>query len=169
MSITLDTGLLKGFVTEAEISALQGAVTKAHHDLHQKTGAGNDYLGWVDLPSKTPDALVAELTALAREVQAHSKAIISIGIGGSYLGIRSTLEFLGGELKLPVHYAGHNMASSDMARILKLIVTTDVTVVVISKSGATTEPALAFRLVNEAMVKKYKAAELKKRIICVTD
>lgn len=169
MGITLNTDLLKGFVTEAEINAFQGAVSKAHHDLHEKTGAGSDYVGWVDLPSKTPDALVLELTKLAAEVQAHSKAIISIGIGGSYLGIRSTLEFLGGDQKLPVYYAGHNMASSDMARILKLIATTDVTVVVISKSGATTEPALAFRLVNEAMEKKYKADELKKRIVCVTD
>lgn len=169
MGISLNTDLLKGFVAQSEIDAFQGAVLKAHQDLHQKTGAGNDYVGWIDLPSKTPDTLVAELTQLASEVQAHSKAIISIGIGGSYLGIRSTLEFLGGDQMLPVYYAGHNMASSDMARILKLIAATDVTVIVISKSGATTEPALAFRLVNEAMVKKYKADELKKRIVCVTD
>jgi glucose-6-phosphate isomerase len=168
MSIKLNTGYLKNFVSEAELKVMGPAVTKAHHDLHNKTGAGNDFLGWVDLPSRTPDALVAELTALAKEVAGHSEAIISIGIGGSYLGIRSTLEFLGGST-LPVHYAGHNMATADIVKILDLIQKKNVTVVVISKSGTTTEPAVAFRLIDEAMQKKYSGAELKKRIICVTD
>lgn len=169
MSITLNTGFLKGFVTTEEILSQQSAVLKAHQDLHQKTGLGRDFLGWVDLPSTIKDDFLKELQSLAQEVKAHSKAIISIGIGGSYLGIRSTLEFLDEGQFLPVYYAGHNMATSDMARILKVIDSTDVTVVVISKSGTTTEPALAFRLVNEAMEKKYDAQELKKRIICVTD
>lgn len=169
MSIKLNTEYLKGFVNDAELKAMAPAVTKAHHDLHNKTGAGNDFLGWVDLPSKTPDALVAELTALGKEVAAHSEAVISIGIGGSYLGIRSTLEFLGGESRVPVYYAGHNMATADIVKVLDLIKKKNVTVVVISKSGTTTEPAVAFRLIDEAMQKKYKGAELKKRIICVTD
>jgi glucose-6-phosphate isomerase len=169
MGITLNTEFLKGFVSEAEINAFQGAVSKAHQGLHQKTGAGNEFLGWVDLPSKTPDALIAELVALGKDVRARSEAIISIGIGGSYLGIRSTLEFLGGDQGIPVYYAGHNMAAADMARIIKLISAKDVTVVVISKSGATTEPALALRIIDEAMRRKYKGDELKKRIICVTD
>ena len=169
MSIKLNTEYLKNFVSEAELKAMGPAVTKAHHDLHGKTGAGNEFLGWVDLPSKTPDALVAELTALAKEVAGHSEAIISIGIGGSYLGIRSTLEFLGGAPRLPVHYAGHNMSTADIVKVLDFIQKKDVTVVVISKSGTTTEPAVAFRLIDEAMQKKYKGAELKKRIICVTD
>ncbi|MBF0595058.1 MAG: glucose-6-phosphate isomerase [Candidatus Omnitrophica bacterium] len=169
MSISLNTDFLKGHVSDADIQAFAPMVEKAHKDLHHKTGAGNDFVGWVDLPSRTPDALITELTALAKEVQAHSEAIISIGIGGSYLGIRSTLEFLGGEPRLPVYYAGHNMSSVDMSRIIRLIETTNVTVVVISKSGTTTEPALAFRLVDAAMKQKYNGAELKKRIICVTD
>ncbi len=169
MGIKLNTEYLKNFVSEAELKAMGPLVEKAHRELHQKTGAGNEFLGWVDLPSKTPDALVAELTALAKEVAAHSEAIISIGIGGSYLGIRSTLEFLGGAPGLPVYYAGHNMSSTDMARVLDLIQKKDVTVIVISKSGATTEPAVAFRLIDEAMQKKYKGDALKKRIICVTD
>ena len=169
MGIRLDTGYLKGLVSESELNALAPAVAKAHADLHQKTGAGNDFLGWVDLPSKTPDLLVKELSGLAKEVAGHSQAIISIGIGGSYLGIRSTLEFLGGASAVPVHYAGHNMSSADIVRVLDVIARQDVTVVVISKSGTTTEPALAFRLIDEAMRKKYSAAELKKRVICVTD
>ena len=169
MGIKLNTEYLKNFVSDAELKAMGPAVVQAHRGLHDKTGAGNDFLGWVDLPSKTPDALVAELTALAKEVAGHSEAIISIGIGGSYLGIRSTLEFLGGAPKLPVYYAGHNMSTADMVKVLDLIRNKNVTVVVISKSGTTTEPAVAFRLIDEAMQKKYSGAELKKRIICVTD
>lgn len=169
MGIHLDSERLKGFVSEAEIQALTPAVTKAHKDLHEGTGAGSEFVGWVHLPSLVPDTLVNELTALAKEVRAHSQAIISIGIGGSYLGIRSTLEFLGDEPVVPVYYAGHNMSSVEMSRIVSLIEKKDVTVVVISKSGATTEPALAFRIVDAAMKRKYGAAELKKRVICVTD
>lgn len=168
MGISLNTDFLNGFVTKEEIMALAPAVEKAHKDLHHKTGAGNDYVGWVNLPSHTPDYLVGELQALAKEVHGHSEAVISIGIGGSYLGIRSTLEFVG-ETKLPVYYAGHNMSVVDMQAVLKVIEKKNVTVVVISKSGTTTEPALAFRIVDAAMRRKYKADELKKRIICVTD
>ncbi len=169
MSISLNTEFLKGFVSQDEIKAMASPVAKAHKDLHGKTGAGSDYVGWVDLPRNTPDALVGELTALAKEVQGHSEAIISIGIGGSYLGIRSTLEFLGGDQKLPLYYAGHNMANADMLRIVDLINKKKVTVVVISKSGTTTEPAVAFRIIDGAMKARYSGAELKKRIICVTD
>ena len=169
MGITLNTGYLKNFVTEAELNALAPRVRQAHQDLHRKTGAGREFLGWVDLPSRTPDSLVRELMSLAKEVRSHSKAIISIGIGGSYLGIRSTLEFLGGTPPLPVYYAGHNMSSLDMARIVRLIEAEDVTVVVISKSGTTTEPALALRIIDQAMRRKYGALEMKDRIICVTD
>ncbi|MBF0569984.1 MAG: glucose-6-phosphate isomerase [Candidatus Omnitrophica bacterium] len=169
MGISLNTDFLKGFVSADEIKAMAPAVLKAHNDLHNKTGAGNDFVGWVDLPSRTPEALLRDLADLAKEVQGHSEAIISIGIGGSYLGIRASLEFLGGDQKLPLYYAGHNMATADMARVLKLIEKKNVTVVVISKSGATTEPALAFRLVDEAMRKRHKGEDLKKRIVCVTD
>jgi glucose-6-phosphate isomerase len=169
MGIRLNKDFLRGHVSALDVEAFAPAVARAHQDLHQKTGAGCDYLGWVNLPSQVPDALVAELTALAKEVQAHSEAVISIGIGGSYLGIRSTVEFLGGEPCLPVHYAGHNMSAVDLERIVKLIARKNVTVVVISKSGTTTEPALAFRVVDAAMRRKYSGAGLKKRIICVTD
>lgn len=169
MGIKLNIEYLKNAVSDAELKAMAPAVMKAHQDLHDKTGAGNDFLGWVDLPSRTSDVLVEELTALGKEVAGHSEAIISIGIGGSYLGIRSTLEFLGGAPTLPVYYAGHNMATADIVKVLDLIRTKHVTVVVISKSGTTTEPAVAFRLIDAAMQKKYSGAELKKRIICVTD
>ena len=169
MGISLNTDHLKGFLANDEIKALGPAVLKAHKSLHEKTGAGSDFLGWVDLPSRTSDALVKELMDAAKSVQGHAEAIISIGIGGSYLGIRSTLEFLGGDPAIPVHYAGHNMSTADMIRIIRLIETKDVLVVVISKSGATTEPALAFRIIDAAMRRKYSGDDLKKRVVCVTD
>jgi glucose-6-phosphate isomerase len=167
--ISLNTDFLKGYVSDQEIKGLATAVDRAHMDLHQKTGAGHDYVGWVDLPSRTPDKLVTELTRLGQSFQGRARAVISIGIGGSYLGIRSTIEFLGNEAGLPVHYAGHNLSTVELAKIVRLVQDQDVVVVVISKSGATTEPALAFRVVEEAMRKKYNAAQLKERIICVTD
>ncbi len=169
MGITLNTDRLKGFVSDDDIRALAPAVAKAHKDLHGKTGPGSEFTGWVDLPTRTSDKLIKELLEVARCAREHAQAVISIGIGGSYLGIRSTIEFLGTDPELPVHYAGHNMSVSEMAKVLRLIDERDVAVVVISKSGTTTEPALAFRIVYEALRKKYSAEELKQRIICVTD
>lgn len=169
MSITLSSEYLKGFVSTQEVDALSSKISQAHKDLHDKTGAGNDFLGWVDLPSNTSDDLVMELEVLAKEVQGHSDCLVCIGIGGSYLGIRSTVEFLGGSGKMPLYYAGHHMSADDLARVCKKIQNKDVTVVVISKSGTTTEPAIAFRVINQIMQEKYGPEQLKKRIICVTD
>ncbi|MEK7084343.1 MAG: glucose-6-phosphate isomerase, partial [Patescibacteria group bacterium] len=112
---------------------------------------------------------IKELNDLAKDVQANSDALISIGIGGSYLGIRSTIEFLGGATKLPVYYAGHNISSDYLHNLLETVKNKCVTVIVISKSGTTTEPAIAFRVIKKELEKRYNATELKKRIICVTD
>jgi glucose-6-phosphate isomerase len=169
MSITLNTDYLKNFVDAKEIVALLPDVKKAHDGLHNKTGKGNDFLGWVDLPSKITDGFLNELNVLAKEVQAQSDVLISIGIGGSYLGIRSTIEFLGGTTRLPVYYAGHNISSDYLHNLLETVKNKRVTVIVISKSGTTTEPAIAFRAIKKALEARYSAQELKKRIICVTD
>ena len=169
MGIVLNTGHLKAFVQNSDLDALQPQVQKAHDALHQKTGAGVQFTGWVDLPSRVPDALIAELDRLAAEVQKNSDVLVSIGIGGSYLGIRATLEFLGGASKLPVHYAGHNISGDFLHALLETIKDKRVTVIVISKSGTTTEPAIAFRVIKKFLESKYSGEELKKRIICVTD
>ena len=169
MGITLNTGHLKGFVQDGDLKALQPQVQKAHDALHKKTGAGAEFTGWVDLPSRISGGFVAELTHLAEEVQKNSDALVSIGIGGSYLGIRATLEFLGGAPKLPVHYAGHNISGGYLHALLETLKDKRVTVVVISKSGTTTEPAIAFRVIKKLLESKYSGEELKKRIICVTD
>lgn len=169
MSITLNTDYLKSFIQPNDLQSIAVQVQEAHKGLHNKTGKGNDFLGWLDLPSKITGEFLNELDALAKEVQSHSDALISIGIGGSYLGIRSTIDFLGGATKLPVYYAGHNISSDYLHNLLETIKNKRVTVIVISKSGTTTEPAVAFRVIKKAMEAHYSAQDMKKRIICVTD
>ncbi len=166
--ITLNTDYLKAFVSDADIKAITPAIAQAHEALHGKKGKGSEFTGWVNLPSTIPDSLIGELQALALEVHKHSDCIVSIGIGGSYLGIRATVEFLGGP-KLPLYYAGHHMFSDDLYRVLEAIKDKRPTVVVISKSGTTTEPAIAFRAIKKALESRFSGEELKKRIICVTD
>lgn len=169
MGIQLCTKNLKGFADEKDISALAPAIEKAHDDLEQGTGAGNDFTGWVHLPSSIEKSFLDDLAALGKKVRSYSDGLISIGIGGSYLGIRSTVDFLRNEAQVPVYYAGHNMSVDYLAGLLEKVKKMDVSVVVISKSGTTTEPALAFRVIKEMMAKKYKKDELTKRIFCVTD
>jgi glucose-6-phosphate isomerase len=166
--ISLNTDYLKNLVSADELAGMLPAVRAAHDKLHQGTGAGSDYLGWLDLPSRIPDSFIKELTALANEVHQHSDCIVSIGIGGSYLGIRATIDFLGVG-KLPIYYAGHTISSDYLHQLLETLKDKRITVVVISKSGTTTEPAIAFRVIKKLLESKYQGAELKKRIICVTD
>src|SRR3989338_3222181 len=167
--ISLDRSNLKGFVEQKNLENILLQIKKAHEDLEKKTGKGNAYLGWADLPGRIKDSFLQELAALAKSVKKNSDCLISIGIGGSYLGIRATLEYLHKETKLPVYYVGNNMDPDYLTNLLESINDKRISVVVISKSGTTTEPALAFRIVKQFLSKKYKEAELKKRIICVTD
>lgn len=169
MSIALNQENLKGFVEKKDFEKILPEIQKAHNLLESKSGPGKEFLGWMDLPSKISDGFLKELENLAGEIQQNSDALISIGIGGSYLGIRSTIEFIGGKEKLPVYYAGHNISSDYLYDLLESLKDKRVTVIVISKSGTTTEPAIAFRVVKQFLQKKYKEPELKKRIICVTD
>ncbi len=159
---------LKGFVSADELKAILPSVVQAHEHLHQHKGAGSGFTGWLDLPSRTPASLIKEITTLAGEVHKHSDCIVSIGIGGSYLGIRATVDFLGGS-KLPIYYAGQNISSDYIHQLLIELKDKRPTVVVISKSGTTTEPAIAFRVIKHFMESKFKGEELKKRIICITD
>ncbi|MGE0268807.1 MAG: glucose-6-phosphate isomerase [Candidatus Omnitrophota bacterium] len=168
MSISLDRDYLKGFAEQKDIDAISKKIEKAHNDLEQKKGAGSEMTGWCDLPSRISDVFIKELETLGEEVRSHSDCIISIGIGGSYLGIRAAETFLRGA-KLPIYYAGLNMSVDYHYDLLEKIKDHNPTVVVISKSGTTTEPAIAFRIIQELLEKKYTKKELKKRIICVTD
>jgi len=166
--ISLNTDYLKGFVSANELDSIFPAVRHAHENLHNAKGPGAEFTGWLGLPSSIPDTLVKDITTLAGEVHQNSDCIVSIGIGGSYLGIRATVDFLGGG-KLPVYYAGHTISSDYLHQLLATLKDKRITVVVISKSGTTTEPAIAFRVIKKLLESKYKGEELKKRIICVTD
>jgi len=166
--ITLNTDYLKGFVSSQELENIFPSVKLAHENLHQAKGLGAEFTGWLDLPSRIPDSLIKEISVLAAQVHQNSDCIVSIGIGGSYLGIRATVDFLGGG-KLPVYYAGHTISSDYLYNLLETLKDKRITVVVISKSGTTTEPAIAFRVIKKLLESKYQPEELKKRIICVTD
>ncbi len=168
MSIIFNREHLKGFIEQKDINKISSRIEKAHNDLEQGTGSGGEITGWKDLPSRIENNFIDELVKLGEEVRSYSDCVISIGIGGSYLGIRSSVEFLR-EYKIPIHYAGNNMSVDYLHHLLESVKDKSVSVVVISKSGATTEPAIAFRIVKQMLKEKYSEEELKKRIICVTD
>jgi len=168
MSITLNREYLKGFVEEKDITRIYSKIEKCHQNLESKSGEGSEFTGWTDLPSRIEDSFLDELVALGEDVRADSDCLISIGIGGSYLGTRATVEFLRGS-EIPIYYLGHNMSTDYVYHLLESLKDKRVSVAVISKSGTTTEPALAFRLVKKFLKNKYSDGELKKRIICITD
>ena len=169
MDIKLDFSKIKGFVSDKEFADLLPAIQKAHGELENNSGKGREFTGWLDLPSRTTEKSLDELVKLGKEIRKDSDYLVSIGIGGSYIGIHATLQFLKDQQQLPVHFAGHNLSSTCLAELLAQLKGKKVTTVVISKSGTTTEPALAFRIIKEFMQKQYSAPELKKRIICITD
>lgn len=169
MDITLQTDHLQGFIDPKEYASLAVKIDKAHQALVSKKCAGSEFTGWHDLPGRIKDSFLKELEALGEDVRQDSDCLITIGIGGSYLGIRASLECLGDEQKLPVYFAGHHLSAHYLSALLEKLAERRVSVVVISKSGTTTEPALAFRIIKDFLKKKYSPEELKKRIICVTD
>ncbi len=169
MSMSLDRKFLKGFISQEDIEAIRPQIEQAHDDLENKKGAGSEYTGWTDLPGKIEESALDELVALGKEVREYSDCIISVGIGGSFLGIKATVEFLRDKAQIPIYYAGHNISTDCLSSLLTKVKDQRVSVVVISKSGTTTEPAIAFRIIKQFLREKYDAQELKKRIFCVTD
>ncbi len=167
--ISLNMEHLKGFVSDDEIKDIFPAVKQAHEDLNTRKGKGSEYTGWLNLPSGISDDFLKELQTISEGLQKDCDCLVSIGIGGSYLGIRAAIEFLGGKSKLPIYYAGHNISGEYLYDLLETLKNKRVGVVVISKSGTTTEPAIAFRIIKNLLETKYTPLELKKRIICVTD
>jgi glucose-6-phosphate isomerase len=169
MDIRFHKEYLKGFIDAKSHKGILSHIRAAHKLLEERKGKGSEFTGWLDLPSRTEKSFLMQLERLGEEVRQHSDCLVAIGIGGSYIGIRASLEFLSADQKLPVYYAGCNLSAGYHRALLEKIRDQRVTVVVISKSGTTTEPALAFRIIKKFMEEKYSAEELKKRIICVTD
>jgi len=169
MEIKLDRQYLKGYIEDKDYDTILPEVIKAHEDLENKTGKGAEFTGWLDLPHRIEDSYLDKIMELGEEIRGNSDCLLSVGIGGSYIGIHASLEYLISDQKLPVYYAGHNLSSGYLYHLLNGLEDKKITVVVISKSGTTTEPALAFRIIRKFMEEKYDANELKKRIICITD
>ncbi len=177
--ITFDYSKSLNFFGQHELDYLKPMVASAHKMLHEKTGAGNDFLGWVDLPKTFDPQLLKDIQETAKKIQDSCDVLIVIGIGGSYLGARAAIEMLNNHFynllpksqrKTPeIHFAGHNISSAYLKDLLQVIEGKDVCLNVISKSGTTTEPALAFRVLKEYMENKYGKEEAKNRIIATTD
>ncbi len=178
-NLTFDYKKASAFIGEHEMENMRGYVKVAHDIIHNKTGAGSDFLGWVDLPVNYDKEEFARIKKAAEKIRSDSDVLVVIGIGGSYLGARSAIEMLShsfynligkDERKAPVIlYAGNSISSTYMADLLEAVEGKDISVNIISKSGTTTEPAIAFRIFKELLEKKYGKEGAKSRIYATTD
>ncbi|MCW7488464.1 glucose-6-phosphate isomerase [Leptospira meyeri] len=167
----------KSFLTETLIQNELEKAEKARQTLLQKTGPGNEFLGWVDLPGKINGDDLQKLRVAAETIQSHSQFLVVVGIGGSYLGARAVIEALTPEFSAPetqkksvkIIYAGHHLDADYHSRLLAFLENKEFSVNVISKSGTTTEPAIAFRLLLSLLERKYGRENVKKRVFATTD
>ncbi|CAI6033216.1 glucose-6-phosphate isomerase [Cohnella sp. JJ-181] len=175
MTIRFDYTHALQFMQQHEVDYASEFVSAAHRMLHEKKGPGADYLGWVDLPSQYDKDEFARIKEAAAAIRANSDALIVIGIGGSYLGARSAIEALSHtfhnqmEGRTQVYFAGQNISSTYLSHLLELLEGKEISLNVISKSGTTTEPAIAFRVLRDYMEKKYGKEGARKRIYATTD
>ena len=171
--ITFDDRLLEGIIKKSEIDAYNPSLAIAEKMLMDRSGPGNDFLGWLELPTKTPKTLVDAIAAKADELRAKADVLICIGIGGSYLGARAAIEFMApsfeDQRKPRVVFAGHTINSDYLSDLLALVKDKEVAVNVISKSGTTTEPGIAFRVVRQMMEERYGRKGAAERIVATTD
>jgi len=166
-----------GFVPESEIMSYKNDVNKQIQALVQKTGKGNDFLGWVDLPARTTDSQIKEMHDVAAALREKIDILVVVGIGGSYLGTKAVndilshnfLSLLPDRKKPVILYAGQNIGEDYLFELLETLDNYDYGITVISKSGTTTEPAIAFRLLKHHIETKYGKEEAKKRIVAITD
>lgn len=166
-------------IKDEEIKNALWQLKDAHNMLHNKTGAGNDFLGWIDLPVNYDKEEFNRVKAAAKRIRENSDVFIVIGIGGSYLGARAVIEALGHSFynMLPkekrqgpeIYFVGNNISGTYVQHLLDLIEGKDISVNVISKSGTTTEPGIAFRIFKKYVEEKYGKEEAKKRIFATTD
>jgi len=174
MSVKLNTRYLQGFVNDADVQAIAPEVDAAVELLNSRTGAGNDFLGWLDLPVDYDKDEFERIKKAAQKIRSDSDVLVVIGIGGSYLGARAAIEFCKSQNrnlteKPQIVFAGNTLSSASLAEAVKLCDGKDFSVNVISKSGTTTEPTIAFRVFKELLEKKYGKDEAAKRIYSTTD
>ncbi len=176
MSVRLNDSYIKPFIKEGELDSIKEEIAQAHKRLLARTGEGADFLGWIDLPENYDKEEYARIKAAAAKIQKTCDVFIVIGIGGSYLGARAVVEFL----KSPVYnnlkkdtpdiyFSGCNISAQSLNELLAICEGKDVCINVISKSGTTTEPAVAFRIFRDMLEKKYGKDGAKERIFVTTD
>ncbi len=177
--VTFDFSVAKKFVSDTELEMMKSLTVTAKDQLIHKTGAGNDYLGWIDLPIDYDKEEFARIQKAAAKIKKDSDVLLVIGIGGSYLGARAAIEFLRHSFynsvskeirKTPeIYFCGNNISSTYMNHLIEVIGDRDFSINIISKSGTTTEPAIAFRVFKKLLNEKYGRAEAAKRIYATTD
>lgn len=177
--VTFDYSKADTFISKEEVEFMKKATEDAKEVLVSKTGAGNDFLGWIDLPVNYDKEEFARIKQAAGKIQSDSEVLLVIGIGGSYLGARAAIEFLRHSFynmvdksirKTPeIYFVGNSISSTYMRHLVDVIGDRDFSINMISKSGTTTEPAIAFRVFKEMAEKKYGKAEAAKRIYATTD
>ena len=177
--VTFDYSKTAGMIHDNEIESMKAIAEAAKEVLLSRNGAGNDFLGWIDLPVDYDKEEFARILTAAEKIKSDSDVLLVIGIGGSYLGARAAIEFLRHNFynvvskeirKAPeIYFVGNSISSTYMKHLMDVIGDRDFSINVISKSGTTTEPAIAFRIFKEMLEKKYGKAEAAKRIYATTD
>ncbi len=177
--VTFDYSKTDAFVSAHEMESMKKIAEAAKEELLSRKGAGNDFLGWIDLPVDYDKEEFARIKKAAEKIKSDSEVLIVIGIGGSYLGARAAIEFLRHNFynmvskeirKTPeIYFAGNSISSTYLKHLIQVIGDRDFSVNIISKSGTTTEPAIAFRVFKDMLEKKYGKEEAAKRIYATTD
>ncbi|MCG7419360.1 glucose-6-phosphate isomerase [Macrococcus epidermidis] len=175
--IKFDYSTAETFFGQHELEQMQSIVKNVHSTIHDGTGAGSDFLGWVNLPKDYDKEEFARIQAAAKKIQSDSEVLVVIGIGGSYLGARAAIEMLNKSFdhlkteqgKPQIIFAGHQLSSSYLSDLIEYVKDKEFSVNVISKSGTTTEPAVAFRVFKKLLEEKYGKEDAKSRIYATTD
>lgn len=173
MAVSLNRAYLEGFIEQNDFDKIKESVRKAHEALHDGTATGSDYIGWLNLPNNYDREEFERIKAAANKIREDSDVLIVIGIGGSYLGARAVIELLGSQYyndisPLKIYYAGNSISADNLNNIIRLSHGKRVSLNVVSKSGTTLEPALAFRVLKSMMEDRY-GEKAKERIYVTTD
>ena len=176
MSIKINQRFLEGFISDNEYEIMKNNALSAYETVVSKSGAGNDFLGWIDLPLNYDKEEFQRIKIAAEKIKKSCDILVVIGIGGSYLGARAAIEFIKSPLynnlkkdTPDIYFAGNNISSTALCELLAICEGKDICVNVISKSGTTTEPAVAFRVFKKLLIDKYGEEAARERIFVTTD
>lgn len=176
MTLGLNDKYIRNFVSEKELTAVQADITAAHKKLLEGNGEGNDFLGWITLPEDYDKEEFARIKLASEKIKKSCDILVVIGIGGSYLGARAVIEFMRSPMynnikkdTPDIYFSGCNISAQALSELLSICEGKDICINVISKSGTTTEPAVAFRVFRELLEKKYGKEGARERIFVTTD